>query len=81
MRVWVVPGSSRTEVVGLHGDALKVRVSAPAVKGRANRALVRLLTDLLAPATVELASGGTSRTKTIVVGGADLGSVRERLRP
>ena len=81
VRVWVVPGASRTEVVGLHGDTLKVRVTAPAERGKANRAVVRLLADMLAPAPVRLVSGGAARTKTIAIDGADLDLVRKRLLP
>jgi uncharacterized protein (TIGR00251 family) len=39
----VQPGAKRTEVVGVHGDALKLRLAAPPVDGRANEALVRFL--------------------------------------
>ena len=81
VRVWVVPNASTTEVVGLHGDALKVRVAAPAERGKANRAVVRLLAEVLAPASVRLMAGGTTRTKKILVVGAGLASVRRRLHP
>jgi len=39
----VQPGAKRTEVAGVHGDALKIRLAAPPVEGRANDALVRFL--------------------------------------
>jgi uncharacterized protein (TIGR00251 family) len=81
VRVWVVPGASKTEVAGLHGDALKVRVAVPAERGRANRAVVRLLAGLLDPAPVRLIAGETARLKMILVGGVDVDVVRERLRP
>ncbi len=41
----VQPGSRRSELAGMHGDALKVRVAAPASEGRANRALVSFLAE------------------------------------
>jgi uncharacterized protein len=66
--VWVVPGASRDSVDGPHGGALKVRVAAPADKGRANQAV----TDLLSAhfdAPVSLLRGETSRRKTFLVRG------------
>jgi hypothetical protein len=61
--VWVVPGSSRDSIDGGHGDALKVRVSAPPDRGRANAAVAALLSSHFgAPAT--LVRGETSRRKT-----------------
>jgi hypothetical protein len=64
--VWVVPGASRDAIDGTHGDALKVRVSAPADRGRANEAVAALLTaHFSAPAT--LLRGPTSRRKTYLI--------------
>jgi uncharacterized protein len=61
--VWVVPGSSRDSVDGTHGDALKVRVTAPPDRGRANDAVAALLSAHFG-APVTLLRGPTSRTKT-----------------
>jgi len=71
IHVWVQPGAKRTEVVGMHGDALKLRVAAPPEKGRANEAAGAALAALLGvrPADVTLASGITSRSKTFEVRG------------
>ncbi len=44
--VLVVPGASRREVVGVHGDRLRVRVTATPEKGRANKEVAVLLTEL-----------------------------------
>ncbi|MDR9450125.1 MAG: DUF167 domain-containing protein [Acidimicrobiia bacterium] len=41
VEVWAVPGASRTEIAGLHGDALRIRVAAPPEGGQANRVCVR----------------------------------------
>jgi len=63
----VQPGASRTEVAGTHGDALKVRLAARAVDGRANAALVRYLADCFGvPARgVVLEHGESSRRKVV----------------
>jgi uncharacterized protein (TIGR00251 family) len=62
LTVWVVPGSSRSSVDGLHGDALKVRVAAPPERGRANAAVADLLGGVLG-VTVHLESGANARRK------------------
>ena len=67
--VHVVPGAKKTEAVGLHGDALKVRVSAPPVDGKANAALQRFLADAfgLPLNAVEQTSGLAQRRKGFVL--------------
>jgi uncharacterized protein (TIGR00251 family) len=81
LRVRVSPGASRSEVVGRHGEAWKVRVGAPPENGKANDALVALLAEKLAvPRTaVEIAAGHGSRDKTVVVRGVTLDDVEARL--
>ena len=81
LRVRVSPGASRSEVVGRHGDAWKVRVGAPPEDGKANRALVELLAEVLSvPAhAVEIASGHGSRSKTVLVRGLSASEVEERM--
>lgn len=78
LRVRVQPRASRTEVVGEHDGALKVRVAAPPVDGDANRELVRLLAKALglASSQVRLVSGATGRSKTLEITGADAAAVR-----
>ncbi|HEX6708192.1 MAG TPA: DUF167 domain-containing protein [Albitalea sp.] len=67
--VSVVPGAKRTEVVGLHDGALRIRLSAPPVEGRANEALVAWLAEQLEcpRRDVELLRGASSRRKQIAV--------------
>ncbi|NNC76081.1 MAG: DUF167 domain-containing protein [Acidimicrobiia bacterium] len=72
--VWVVPGSSRTEVAGLHGDALRVRLSSPPERGRANTQLVGVLAQLLGT-RVELVGGTRSRRKRVCVSGMSAAAV------
>ncbi len=57
--VKVVPGSSRDRVVAKYGDAIKVQVSAPPEKGKANQAVAQVLADFfgIKPSQVELISG------------------------
>jgi uncharacterized protein (TIGR00251 family) len=69
LTIRVQPGARRSEVVGPHGDALRIRVAGPAVDGRANAELVRFLAGHLGvPARdVEIVRGHTSRTKVVRV--------------
>ncbi|HEU4801389.1 MAG TPA: DUF167 domain-containing protein [Gemmatimonadales bacterium] len=69
LRVHVQPRASRSEVAGLHGDALKVRLRAPPVDGAANEELIRFLADALGLRrdAVTLVSGATSRAKRLFV--------------
>ncbi len=69
--VHVQPRASRSEVAGVHGDALKVRLLAPPVDGAANEALVDFLADLFAVArrAIRIVSGATSRSKVVEIDG------------
>jgi uncharacterized protein len=82
LRLHVQPGASRTVLAGLHGDALKVRVAAPPAEGRANRALLEYLAELLnvASSRIALVKGGSGRRKTVAVHGIELQEARKRLR-
>lgn len=73
LEVKVVPGSSRTEVAGWLGESLKVRVAAPPEKGKANQAVIRLLSELLAlpVASFTIVSGASSQRKFIAIEGID----------
>jgi uncharacterized protein (TIGR00251 family) len=79
--VRVTPRSGRDELQGWQDGALRVRLRAPPVEGRANEALVRLLADRLgvAPSHIEVVSGGTARTKRLRIEGLTEGEVRARL--
>ena len=77
--VWVVPGASREEVTGTHAGALRVRVSAPAEAGKANRAAASLVARALGGRSGEVVAGSTARRKEVVVLGVTLPAARERL--
>jgi uncharacterized protein (TIGR00251 family) len=72
-----MPGARRTEVAGLHGEALKIRVAAPAVESRANEALAAFLAERLGVPTrqVRIVAGERSREKRLEVTGAAPGAV------
>ncbi len=76
--VWVVPGSRRSEIVGPHGDTVRIRVAAPPERGRANEAVADLLADRLG-ASVELVAGTTSRRKRFRVRGITEADARAAL--
>ena len=80
-RVRVLPRSRRDEVVGLHGDALKIRLTAPPVGGKANRALRAFLAGRLGVprSAVEILSGHASRQKRVRVAGASAAAIRALL--
>lgn len=69
----IQPGAKKTEFAGLHGDALKIRLAAPPVDGKANAALLKFVAETLgmAKTAVSLKSGSTSRRKVLEVRGAD----------
>ncbi len=77
----IQPGAKRTEVAGLHGDALKIRLAAPPVDGKANASLIEFLADCLGlpKSAVELVSGQTSRSKRVAVSGTTAAEIRRRL--
>jgi uncharacterized protein (TIGR00251 family) len=81
LAVKAVPGSSRDEVAGWLGDALKVKVRAPALDGRANAAVCDLLARHLGVPrrAVELKQGDTSRLKRFVISGLDAAALRARV--
>jgi len=82
VHVHVQPGAGRSAVVGRHGDAVKIRVAAPPVEGRANAAAVGVIAEALGvkDADVELTSGEASRTKRFRVRGLDEEELDKRLR-
>jgi uncharacterized protein (TIGR00251 family) len=63
----VQPGAARTEVAGVHGEALKVRLAAPPVDGKANAELLRFLAREFGVTlrNVELLRGATARAKLV----------------
>jgi len=77
--VWVVPGAGRDEVVGIYGDALKVRTVAPAEDGKANRRVAVLVSSAIGGGSAAVVAGFASRRKGVVVRGVDLTAAKAAL--
>lgn len=79
----IQPGAKKTEVAGPHGDALKIRLAAPPVDGKANDALVAFIAKKVGAGrtAVELVSGQTSRAKRVRIADATAEGVRAALVP
>ena len=80
--VTVQPRASRNAVAGLHGNTLKLRLTAPPVEGAANAACLRLLTDLLgvSRARLSIIRGMKARQKLICITEMSVDTLRTRLR-
>ncbi len=81
LTVHVQPGAKRNEVVGTYGDALKIRLAAPPIDGRANAALCLFVAQQLgvAGSAVEVKSGHAARRKLLTVVGAPADSASRLL--
>jgi hypothetical protein len=67
LNVIVSPRASRTRIMGVHDDRLKIQIAAPPADGKANQALVRFLAETLGitKAQVEIVGGGSNTRKTV----------------
>jgi len=81
LAIKAIPNAPRTEVVGWLGDAVKIKVHAPPVEGRANEALCEFLAEKLhlPKRAVEVLRGDTSRQKLVRIEGLSLDEVRRGL--
>lgn len=77
----VLPRSSKCDLAGLQGDALKIKITAPPVEGRANDECIRFLAELLnvKKNRIAIVSGHTSKNKRISVAGLTAGKLRALL--
>jgi uncharacterized protein (TIGR00251 family) len=81
LAIKVVPGSSRNTVAGWLGDALRLRVTAPPDKGKANAAVVKLIAETLdiPAASIAITKGSTRARKTVEISGYSDTDIRRRL--
>ena len=81
LRIHCQPRASKTEIVGLHGDALKVRLVAPPVEGQANTELCLFLARYFGVLRqeVQILSGKGARQKRVLIKGRTVQEIRDRL--
>jgi uncharacterized protein (TIGR00251 family) len=81
VRLRVSPGARRSEIAGRYGEGWKVRVAAPAEAGRANDAVLALLSDRLElpRRSLTIVSGHTARDKVVELAGIDANESERRL--
>ena len=77
----VTPGAPRDEMAGTHGAAIRVKLRAPPVDGKANSALLAFLADRLElhASALRIVSGETARLKIVAISGLAIDEVRNRL--
>lgn len=82
LAIKVIPNAPRTEIVGWLGDALKIKVHAPPVEGRANDALCEFLADHLdlPRRAITVLRGDTSRQKVLRIDGLSSADLQARLK-
>jgi len=80
--VKVVPRASKNQVAGIEGDAIKIRLNAPPVEGKANDALIEFLADVLdvRRAQIEIVTGLASRHKVVRVRGVTAKQIEDKLK-
>ena len=83
LKLRIVPNAKRDEVTGQHGDAVKIKIAAPALDGKANEAVLEFLAEKLGihRRDVTLIAGEKSRDKLVEIAGLDATEARGRLLP
>ena len=81
LRVHCQPRASKTEIVGLHGDVLKVRLVAPPVEGQANIELRQFLAQYFGVLRqeVQILSGKRGKQKRVLIKGKTAQEIQDRL--
>jgi len=69
LKVYIQPKSSKNEIVGPYRDGIKVKVTAPPIEGKANKALIQLFAKEfgISPSCIEMIKGNHSREKTLKI--------------
>jgi len=82
INIYVQPRASKNEIAGMHGDALKIRLTAPPVDNAANTALVEFIAEKLGvpKGRVRVVAGATARRKVVEIAGMALEAAKAVLR-
>ena len=80
--IYVQPRASKTEIAGMHGDAVKIRLTAPPVDNAANAALIDFIAGKVgvSKSSVRVVAGATGRRKIVEITGATSATVAEALQ-
>ena len=83
LKLRIVPNARRNEVTGEHGDAVKIKIAAPALEGKANEAVLEFIAEKLGlhRRDITLIAGEKSRDKLIEIAGLEAAEARARLLP
>jgi len=83
LKLRIIPRAAKNAIQGEHGDALKIRLSAPPVEGAANTALVKFLSKAtdVPRSRIQILSGATGRNKRVLLTGCTSDSIRPLLTP
>ena len=81
LKIRAVPRASKNEIQGIHDNALKIRLTTAPVDGKANQALIKLLSNTLniSKAQIQIAQGEISRHKIVHISGLNKKQLLERL--
>jgi uncharacterized protein len=81
LNCWIQPRSSRNALVGIHGDAIKIALTAPPVDGKANKELLKFLAKYfkLPKSSIQIIAGESSRNKTILIADIDKDTIIKKL--
>lgn len=73
LKIYLQPGAKKSEIVGKHGEYIKIKVQSPAIDGKANEALINFLTEKfsIAKSFIVISTGLKSRFKTVCIKNCD----------
>lgn len=73
LKIYLQPGAKKSEIVGQHGDCIKIKVQSPPVDGKANEARIDFIADMagISKSSISIMSGLKSRYKTICIKNCD----------